>query len=67
MSRKDNTGVTFHHKTPPARIAQVFWLAVARSDYHVSTLKEFAQALGGKLVVKMVFPDAIERELKLDV
>ncbi|MBX9719900.1 MAG: helix-turn-helix domain-containing protein [Candidatus Obscuribacterales bacterium] len=40
--------------------------AEARSDYHVSTLKEFAQALGAKLIVKMVFPDATERELKLD-
>ena len=38
----------------------------ARSDFHVSTLQEFAQALGAKLVVKMVFSDASERELKLD-
>ena len=40
--------------------------AEARSDYHVSTLKEIAEALGAKLIVKMVFPDATERELKLD-
>lgn len=40
--------------------------AEARSDYHVSTLKEIAEAMGAKLIVKMVFPDATERELKLD-
>ena len=40
--------------------------AEARTDYHVSTLKEIAEAMGGKLIVKMVFPDATERELKLD-
>jgi len=38
----------------------------ARSDFHVSTLRDFAKAFGAKLVVKMVFPDATERELKLD-
>jgi DNA-binding XRE family transcriptional regulator len=38
----------------------------ARSDFHVSTLQDFAHALGAKLVVKMVFSDASERELKLD-
>ncbi len=38
----------------------------ARADFHVSTLQEFAEALGAKLVVKMVFPDASERELRLD-
>ena len=37
----------------------------ARSDFHVSTLQEIAQGLGGRLVVKMVFPDA-ELELKLE-
>jgi DNA-binding XRE family transcriptional regulator len=37
----------------------------ARSDFHLSTLQEFAQALGARLVVKMVFEDASERELKL--
>jgi len=36
----------------------------ARSDFLVSTLQEIAQGLGGRLVVKMVFPDS-ERELKL--
>lgn len=40
--------------------------AEARTDYLVSTLKEIAEAMGGKLIVKMVFPDATERELKLD-
>jgi DNA-binding transcriptional regulator YiaG len=39
--------------------------AEARSDFLVSTLKKHAEALGGKLVVKMVFPD-FEMELKLD-
>ena len=38
----------------------------ARSDVRVSTLKEYAQAIGGKLVVNVVFPDATERELRLD-
>jgi len=38
----------------------------SRSDFHMSTLREFAKALGATLVVKMVFPDATERELKLD-
>ncbi len=38
----------------------------ARSDVLVSTLKEYAQALGGKLAVNVVFPDASERELRLD-
>jgi len=40
--------------------------AESRSDFHVSTLKDIAEALGAKLVVKMVFPDATERELQLD-
>jgi len=40
--------------------------AEARSDFHVSTLKDIAEALGARLVVKMVFPDASERELRLD-
>jgi DNA-binding transcriptional regulator YiaG len=39
--------------------------AEARSDFLMSTLKKYAESLGGKLVVKMVFPDA-ERELKLE-
>jgi len=38
----------------------------SRSDFHVSTLQDFAKAFGARLVVKMVFPDATERELKLD-
>jgi len=38
----------------------------SRSDFHVSTLLDFAEAFGARLVVKMVFPDATERELKLD-
>jgi DNA-binding XRE family transcriptional regulator len=37
--------------------------AEARSDFLVSTLQEIAQGLGGRLVVKMVFPDASEKEL----
>jgi len=37
----------------------------ARTDFLLSTLKKHAEALGAKLVVKMVFPDA-EMELKLD-
>lgn len=37
--------------------------AEARSDFHVSTLSEFAQAMGARLVVKMVFPDFTEKEL----
>ncbi|MHC5542671.1 hypothetical protein ACYOEI_30975 [Singulisphaera rosea] len=32
----------------------------------MSTPMDFAKALGAKLVVKMVFPDATERELKPD-
>jgi DNA-binding XRE family transcriptional regulator len=40
--------------------------AESRSDFHISTLKEFAEAFGAKLVVKMVFPDASEKELRLD-
>jgi DNA-binding XRE family transcriptional regulator len=39
--------------------------AEARSDFHISTLQELAEAFGAKLVVKMVFPDASERELRL--
>lgn len=38
----------------------------SRSDFHVSTLLDFAKAFGARLVVKMVFPDSTERELKLD-
>ena len=38
----------------------------SRSDFHVSTLVDFARAFGARLVVKMVFPDASEKELKLD-
>lgn len=37
----------------------------ARSDYLLSTLNKYAEALGAKLVVKIVFPDA-EMELKLE-
>jgi hypothetical protein len=37
--------------------------AEARSDFLVSTLQEIAQGLGGRLVVKVVFPDS-EKELK---
>jgi transcriptional regulator with XRE-family HTH domain len=40
--------------------------AEARSDFHISTLREFAEAFGARLVVKMVFPDSSEKELKLD-
>ncbi len=40
--------------------------AEARTDFHVSTLQKLAEAFGARLVVKMVFPDASERELKLD-
>lgn len=36
-----------------------------RSDFLVSTLQKHAEAMGGSLVVKMVFPDG-ERELKLE-
>ena len=36
----------------------------ARSDFLVSTLQEIAVGLGGKLVVKVVFPDS-EMELKV--
>lgn len=39
--------------------------AEARSDFLLSTLKKHAEAFGATLVVKMVFPDASERELKL--
>ncbi|CAN5510866.1 hypothetical protein BH10CYA1_BH10CYA1_52870 [soil metagenome] len=39
--------------------------AEARSDYLLSTLKKYAEALGATLVVKMVFPDS-EMELKLE-
>jgi DNA-binding XRE family transcriptional regulator len=38
----------------------------SRSDFHVSTLLDFAKAFGARLVVKMVFPDATERELELE-
>ena len=38
--------------------------AEARSDFLVSTLQEIAQGLGGRLVVKVVFPDS-EKELKI--
>jgi DNA-binding XRE family transcriptional regulator len=37
----------------------------ARSDFLVSTLQEIAQGLGGKLVMKIVFPDR-EMELKVE-
>ncbi len=40
--------------------------AETRSDFHISTLQEFAEAFGARLVVKMVFPDASEKELRLD-
>ncbi|MBX3076430.1 helix-turn-helix domain-containing protein [Candidatus Obscuribacterales bacterium] len=36
----------------------------ARLDFLVSTLQEIARGLGGRLVVKMVFPDNSEKELK---
>ncbi len=39
--------------------------AEARSDFLLSTLKKLAEALGARLVVKLVFPDA-EMELKLE-
>jgi hypothetical protein len=39
--------------------------AESRTDFHVSTLQQFAEAFGARLVVKMVFPDANEKELKL--
>jgi hypothetical protein len=32
----------------------------------VSTLLDFAKAFGARLVVKMVFPDATEKELELE-
>jgi DNA-binding XRE family transcriptional regulator len=38
----------------------------ARSDFHISTLQSVAAAIGARLVVKMVFPDDTERELKLE-
>ena len=38
--------------------------AESRSDFHVSTLQDFAEAFGAKLVVKMVFPDLNEKELQ---
>lgn len=38
----------------------------SRSDCHISTLTEYVNALGCELVVKVVLPDATERELKLD-
>ncbi len=38
----------------------------SRSDCHVSTLTEYVKAMGCELVVKVVLPDATERELKLD-
>jgi DNA-binding XRE family transcriptional regulator len=38
----------------------------ARSDFHLSTLQDLATAFGGKLVVKIVFSDATERELNLE-
>lgn len=37
----------------------------ARTDFLLSTLKKHAEALGATLVVKMVFSDASEKELKL--
>ncbi|MBP9091943.1 helix-turn-helix transcriptional regulator [bacterium] len=39
--------------------------AEARSDFLLSTLKKYAEALGATLVVKVVFPDC-EMELKLE-
>ena len=38
----------------------------SRSDCHVSTLTDYVRALGCELLVKVVLPDATERELKLD-
>ena len=38
----------------------------SRTDCHVSTLTEYVRALGCELVVKVVLPNATERELKLD-
>jgi len=38
----------------------------ARSDYLVSTLREYAEALGARLSVRLVFPDASERELRFE-
>lgn len=40
--------------------------AESRSDFKLSTLLEYAKALHAKLVVKMVFPDTSEHELKLE-
>lgn len=37
----------------------------ARTDYHVSTLLDYARALRARLVVKMVFQDKTEQELEL--
>ena len=36
----------------------------SQSDCHVSTLTEYVKALGCELVVKVVLPDATERELR---
>lgn len=38
----------------------------SRSDCHVPTLTEYVKALGCELVVKVVLPDATERELRLE-
>ncbi|HEY9792556.1 MAG TPA: helix-turn-helix transcriptional regulator [Candidatus Obscuribacterales bacterium] len=38
----------------------------SRSDCRVSTLTAYVHALGCELLVKVVLPDATERELKLD-
>ena len=38
----------------------------SRSDCHVSTLTDYVKALGCELVVKVVLPDATERELRLE-
>ncbi len=38
----------------------------SRSDCHISTLTEYVKALGCELLVKVVLPDATEKELKLD-
>lgn len=38
----------------------------SRTDCRVSTLTEYVKALGCELVVKVVLPDATERELRLD-
>jgi hypothetical protein len=38
----------------------------ARSDCHVSTLTEYVNALGCELVMKVILPDATEREIRFD-